>query len=503
MKKLRIVSLAVALCLSGSLVQGQHLNLVPSRPSQAPDYYCTWNIQGYVTNYTGSDNMRRTMTEKGLFGRDAFERWVNFFPEIRADLIFVLDDSWDIPADANSKDNNPYIGTLVLDTSRFPSFRGTPAQRLRQLADSIEACGWKGLGLWVSPQKAPHLTDVDEKAFWEDRLRTAETAHVKYWKVDWGQRDRDDVFRRDIAQNARRLAPHMILENAMKHEYIEFSDAFRTYDVENIISQPVTIQRVAELLAYKAEDGAQGIINCEDEPYIATGLGCAIGVMRHPFAGLLPNGRKDHAFPESVRDLKRRIDEVIRAVRWHRIAEPFGVDGIYLKDSVRLNDYWTYQAEESWIGHPVGEPIRASAPARISRHMPLPEVDSRADSRPFVLASRYPNGATAVAAIGRTLDREYVSCGVPASFEVEDWKAPIGLFGVFGDVTIRFRSLPASIRIYAQDLKADKAEDITEKTSIRNSRVTFPADLLRRIGLSAASFGDKSDPGLVIKIVKR
>jgi hypothetical protein len=96
-----------------------------------------------------------------------------------------------------------------------------------------------------------------------------------------------------------------------------------------------------------------------------------------------------------------------------------------------------------------------------------------------------------------------VSRPVPFSFEVEDWKAPIGLFGVFGDVTIRFRSLPASVRIYAQDLKADKAEDITGRTSIRNSAVTFPGELLRRIGFSAASFGDKSDPGLVIKIVKK
>ena len=479
------------------------MNLVPQKPSQAPDYFCTWNIQGYVTNYTGSENMRRVMTEKGLFGRDAFERWVNFFPEIRADLIFVLDDSWDIPADANYKSDNPYIGMLELDTSRFPSFRGVAVNRLRSLADSIEACGWKGLGLWVSPQKAPQLADVDEDVFWENRLKTAEAARVKYWKVDWGRRDRDDAFRRRIARQARQLAPHMVLENAMKGEYIQFSDAFRTYDVENIISQPVTIQRVAELLAYRAEADARGIINCEDEPYIAAGLGCAIGVMRHPFAGLLPNGRKDHAFPESVRDLKRRIDEVIRAVRWHRIAEPFGVDGEYLKDSVRLNDYWTYQTDESWIGHAVGEPVKASAPARVSRHMPLPVVDSQSETRPFVLASRYPNGATAVATIGRTLDRDYVSSPIPVRFEVEDWKAPIGLFGVFGDVTIRFRSLPASICIYAQDLKADKAENITNKVSIRNSSITFPADLLRRVGLSAAAFGDKSDPGLVIKIVQR
>ncbi|MCS2812039.1 hypothetical protein NXY17_21495 (plasmid) [Bacteroides fragilis] len=59
----------------------------------------------------------------------------------------------------------------------------------------------------------------------------------------------------------------------------------RTYDVENITAQPITIRRICDLLPYKTVEGAKGIINCEDEPYIAVGLGCAIGVMRHPFAG--------------------------------------------------------------------------------------------------------------------------------------------------------------------------------------------------------------------------
>ncbi len=41
----------------------------------------------------------------------------------------------------------------------------------------------------------------------------------------------------------------------MKNDYVVFSDAFRTYDVENVIAQPVTIQRVANLLPYKAQEG--------------------------------------------------------------------------------------------------------------------------------------------------------------------------------------------------------------------------------------------------------
>ena len=480
-------------------------SLVPSTPSTAPDYFCTWNIQGYVTSYTGSEAMRNAMDEENLFGSGAFQRWVRFFPEIRQDLLLVLDDSWDIPAVSNHKNNNQYIGTLELDVTRFPSFRGSPVERMRQLADSVERCGWRGLGLWVSAQKAEVLDSMNEDVFWTTRLRDAEAAHVCYWKVDWGRRDRDDTFRRMIAEKARQLAPNLILENAMKEHYATFSDAFRTYDVENIIAQPVTIERVCRLLSLKAEPPARGIINCEDEPYIAVGLGCAIGIMRHPFAGSLPNGRDDEAFPATIRDLKHRLEEVIRAVRWHRIAAPFGVDDDSHIDSIQLHDYWTYAEGESWVHHTPGEAVRAQAPARVSRRMSLPEVASSATDRPFVLASRYPNGATAVAAIGRTLDRSYVCRSVPVSIDIEKWSAPIGLFGSLGDITLRFAHLPnpKTLRVLAQDLKADRASDITSACHFRNNSLTVSEDIIRRIGLAAASYGDISDPGLVISIVQR
>lgn len=132
--------------------------------------------------------------------------------------------------------------------------------------------------------------------------------------------------------------------------------------------------------------------------------------MRHPFNGNLPDGNQDITFPPVGRNVKQRIDEVIRGVRWHRIAEPFGVDGkSYAIDGNRLEDYWTLGKDETWNkSRPVGSVVKESAPARVSRCMPLVEVsDSTSTDRPFILASRYPNGATAVASIGRALDREY------------------------------------------------------------------------------------------------
>ncbi len=46
-------------------------SLVPATPSTAPDYYCTWNLQGYVTGHVGgrgSNDVRIEMHEDNLFG---------------------------------------------------------------------------------------------------------------------------------------------------------------------------------------------------------------------------------------------------------------------------------------------------------------------------------------------------------------------------------------------------------------------------------------------------
>ena len=205
----------------------------------------------------------------------------------------------------------------------------------------------------------------------------------------------------------------------------------------------------------------------------------------------------------ATRDLKHRLDEAIRGVRWHRIAQPFAVDGNFQQDEVRLHDYWTYAAEESWMNRPVGEHVPGEASARISRCMPLPVTTDNSEQRPYLLASRYPNGATALAAIGRTIDREYISRPVPVEIEIADWKAPVGLFGVLGDVTLRIASLPGNVRVLAQDLKADVAEDITSEVRIGRDSIVLSAALLHRIGLAAATPGDKSDPGLVLQLFQK
>ena len=116
-----VAALCCAMQLTPSVAQDKH-NLVPDTPSAAPDYFCTWNLQGYVVSYTGGDPTREAMNEEYMFGKGKYQDWVNVsYPTIRKDLYFVMDDSWDIPQDVNTP-SNPYLGTVELDATRFPSW---------------------------------------------------------------------------------------------------------------------------------------------------------------------------------------------------------------------------------------------------------------------------------------------------------------------------------------------------------------------------------------------
>jgi hypothetical protein len=313
----RIAPALLTFLLVNGAVQAQaQKSLVPDKPSAAADYFNTWNIQGYVCSYSSSEATRKALNERNLFGDSTYQGWLKFYPRIRKDLIFVMDDSWDIPQSENSG-KSKYIGLDELDPSRFPSFTGTPEMRLAKLVKAIKAAGWKGAGGWISAQEA-ETNQLSAEAYWKIRMQTANKADFTYWKVDWGRQEHNVEWRKMLTRLGKTYAPHLTIEHAIAKESLSFADAYRTYDVQNIIAQPVTIQRIADLITYASKLNAGGIINCEDEPYIAAGLGCAIGVMRHPFKGDLPDGKRDFAFPPVGRDIKLRLDEVVRGVRWQR-----------------------------------------------------------------------------------------------------------------------------------------------------------------------------------------
>ena len=106
-----------------------HKSLVPKKPSSVPDYFSTWNIQGYVVNYDGPATAR-VMTEQYMFGDGDLEGWTRFFPDFREDLIFLMDDSWDIPVNEH---RGEYMGEARLDKERFPSCKGS----LKKLAGEV------------------------------------------------------------------------------------------------------------------------------------------------------------------------------------------------------------------------------------------------------------------------------------------------------------------------------------------------------------------------------
>ncbi|HUC86336.1 MAG TPA: hypothetical protein VL970_14155 [Candidatus Acidoferrales bacterium] len=504
-------------------------DLVPARPGTAPNYWCTWSVQNYmfgigtrsldpkeVEGGAGAAHARLVMNESNVFGSTG---WVTtFFPRVRGDLYVMYDDGL-------FRDGT---GSFQIDEKKFPFLAGLDsAERMRRLNERTRAAGWRGAALWCRGP-ATRGEAATNLVLWSRH------AGVEYWKIDGG--DGHFAFI-DLAQG---LYPALKLEHiqgsgpfngnwqggevgrfgkyqADWHEgqCLEHSDVFRTYDVSPPLSFPTTLDRVAEALRYGNDHPVRAFINCEDEVYTAATLGCTMGIMRHPLIGLRPDGDIDCAF-SCPRQCKRRMDEVVRALRWQRLAPPFahfnqapGVtapvrDGnVTHIDEQILVDAWTFKTGETWLAEAIGKTIRQGAPARVSRGLPLPEVNSDGDP-PFVIAGRFPNGAVAVAVQGRTvLSKNWIFPAAAVTLQVGSANAPVGVFGHYRSLTLRFSAPLGRVQVLAQDLAGERAEDITSQVLIKDNRLTLPGGLIDKVGLSAASQGDTSDPGLVLVIRKQ
>jgi hypothetical protein len=55
----------------------------------------------------------------------------------------------------------------------------------------------------------------------------------------------------------------------------------------------------------------------------------------------------------------------------------------------------------------------------------------------------------------------------------------------------------------AQDLAGTSDADITGEVKLAPGSITIPGAVIQRIGLSASTPGDLSDPGMIVAIVKR
>ena len=506
-----VMSQADGFAIDSGLTKKVGVSLVPEEPSGKPNYWCTWAAQNYMYGHdlteldpkvlegdSGSKLAHDAMTENILFGKTGWAR--DFFPKIRKDAFFLLDDGWQVGGTA----------TFELDTKKFPSFTGSSADRLKRLNRAIQDAGWRGTALWCRNTPGGdgdhHLESISQ------------SAGIKYWKVDIG----DPTFNLVRLRNETHIP--LTLEHvhgewpvngdwrkdgrfgsqpwgSRRMEILRHTDVYRTYDVTSILSLPTTLDRVAEML--KAAEGhteVHGLLNVEDEVYLAAAMGCTMGIMRHPLTGMRPGNDADLFF-NGPRQTKKRMDEVVRAVRWQRIAPPFSAESgsVKVSDEI-LTDSWIFERGQTWQNEIISATVRQGAPACLSRNIDLPEIRAKGD-KPFVFATRFPNGAVAIAAQERTqVGNAWYMPACDVTLSVTDAPGPYGIFGYFDSLTLTFDEPVQGKRILAQDLAGDQPVDISSKVQVRGKNLLLPGDVIRRIGLLNATPEDISAPGLVIAI---
>jgi len=506
------------------------MNFIPDSAERSLNYWCTFSTQLLGQPITsirpedaegpeGARIARDYLNEQILFSEDGWAKRV--LPTVRRDLYLLLDDGWDVPYGCRTPETLPAFGSLLLSEQRFPTIRGTQAERLRGLNERVKACGWRGVGLWIAAQaqgelrEGPRLALSDMERYWRQRLRWSAEAGIEYWKVDWGAHEHDLEFRQRLTELAHEEAPALVVEHAIccapfndpgssgrfpgwepvrtgMRLLTAFSDVVRSYDVSAQLSAATSVDRLADLLNNPQSPSA-AIINAEDEVHLAAALGCTFGVMRsslwHDIQGL----------NSDPRELKSREGEVIRAVRWQRIAPAFGINGSVVHCSADLlTDSWLFQRGDFWDTRVIGHPITQTAPAIVSRNMPLPKVGHAAE-KPFVVASTHPNGAIAVATLPRpTPQKTFVTPPVDVEIAIGQGTHPIGVFGIYQSLTLTADRTLTGTHIWAQDLASDEAVDISSEVQRADQTITLPGALISKIGRSVTHPGDKSDPGMLI-----
>jgi hypothetical protein len=220
----------------------------------------------------------------------------------------------------------------------------------------------------------------------------------------------------------------------------------------------------------------------------------------HPLHGLRPGSDPDLFF-NGRRNAKLRMDEVVGALRWQRIAAPFACGiGTFEADAEILNDNWKFAAGETWQHDIVGTTVGQGAPAVIARNIDLPVVKAQGEM-PFVFTARFPNGAVAVGAQERTRPgHAWYMPPSEATVNAGDAPGPFGIFGEYERLTLTCAKSPQAKRVLAQDLAGDVPVDITARVEFDGNCIHFSGSLLRDVGLRDRTPGDLSSPGVVVAL---
>lgn len=504
------------------------------------NYFCTWSMMEWLPENCGKKGLapRDILCDELLFGEDGIA--LKLYPGVRQKLYFMIDDGWEVKSSRGGtldeeKWLRPYIGSGQLWEEKFPGYGDTYRERLKTLSDKIKAAGWKGLGLWISPT-VPYGRDVEDREkdfldYWAVRLEWSRYAGVAYWKIDWGDYDISDKYKRALYDLKTEIYPALIFENAFvrspinekkreggipltaNRSRLSYSDVLRTYDVTFPLSLPTTLSRVCSLLRYPPEmrGGAAGIINGEDEVYIDASLGLSLGIMRYPIGSNDIASGPNIAFGGTgvfpgMRPVRRQLDEAARAVNWETIAPAFGI--MYGNTSVSQQentDDWRYTPDQTWKNYFNREYLVQCAPRITARNVNPPQfVDKLAEwEYPYICASRNPNGSLSVASLGRVRkERGYYLPPADVIWDIGPVSGEIAVFGRFATLTlIADRDLSDS-RIFAGDLLDGELSDITSEVKLGGRQLLIPGETIAKYGLLAASEGDLSEPGMLLRIGK-
>ncbi len=524
--------LIVLLILISCNTEEYEVNLVPDKPAKAPNYWCTWYAQNYwqqrggeITDFEAinNPNAREELTYPHLFNRQ--DGWVtNYLPRGRSDWFFLIDHGWQTKNDSERivAGAEPFF-SLQIDTTDFPNYRQTePKESLRQFNQEVKTYKWRGLGLWV---RGNIPRDAAQKF-----VEWSKYAEIEYWKIDGG--DTDEFFCYEIKksiypglmleyvtgsngplnpnwdQKDLKQYPSVYIPGGSKNEFmlkvLKNTDVFRTYDAAPILVTTTTLRRTHDILEQTQNNRDYvGILNLQDDPQAAAGLGCLVASKRHPnYMERTYQGEDFHHQIRGKRMIQKRMNEIERFGRWQRIAPAFSAGiGTYRASEQDLIDYYIHTKNDTWFKPCWDKMVYQSAPAVMARNMPLPQVKVKTEA-PYVMASTYPNGPICIATEGRVKpDNQWFHPRAKVTVQIKDAQQLIGIFGHYEELVLQFdTSIGSNLTVRAQDLLAEKAIDITRRISITGKEISIPGDLIDQIGTSAGDEGDISVPGLVLKI---
>ncbi len=528
--KIKITTILLASILFGCTIKEEIQNLVPIEVGTAPNYWCTWYWQNYlilkgqeVTNpdagtvYTNSA-AREQMTEENIFGEHGMARIM--LPKTRSDYYFVIDHGWQ-----NKRIKENTFFTLIMDTLDFPRYAHLkPKESIKQMNIDIQALGWKGLGLWVRGN--PSEEEMRKFVEW------SKYAGVEYWKIDGGDtkhyyasKIKNEIYpeltlehvtgagpinpKWDVPELSLYPSVYSSEEEVSKQldalHTIKNTDVFRTYDAAPLLVSTTTMQRVHDILLQTAGNSEyKAFLNIQDDCNIAAALGLLVAAKRHPMnTPRMYKGKDLHFQISGNRHVDKRLNEMDRLALWQRIASPMPAGyGTYMFSSQNLVDSIVFQESDTWYKPTYGKMVRQSAPAIMARNIVLPEVKFK-ELAPYVMASKFPNGAIAIATEGRvTPNQSWIHPKADITLKEVEVNKPVGIFGHYNSLSLEFsQNLPEEIKIYAQDLLSEKAIDITKKVTIHKNKIIIPGVLIEEIGTMAGDTGDISAPGMVIKII--